>query len=354
MRPDLYRHLIRPLLFRLPPEVAQGVADTLLRRGPWRALAPLLRASDVRLSSDWCGISLPNPVGLAAGLDKDCRALPSLSALSFGYLVAGTVTEGPRPGNPKPRMFRDVGRQSLVNALGFPGQGLERAAARLEGARAALQGTAVAVSVSGTTADEILRCHRRLEPLVDAVELNISSPNTQGLRVFHEPDTLGDLVGRISDGRTKPLMVKLPPYPTGSAAEGDLARQRILSLVRTCVERGVDALTVANSRPVEDSRLAVGVGGLSGQPIFPDTLRMVEEVRSEAGSRPSINACGGIFSGEDAWRALEAGATTVQLYTAVVYRGPAVVKKICRELLDIMSRDAIGPSGSALSERTKK
>ena len=322
----------------LPPEAAQGVADALLRRrAPWRALAPLLRVSDPRLSLDWCGIGLPNPVGLAGGLDKDCRALPSLSDLGFGYLVAGTVTEAPRPGNPRPRMFRDAARQSLVNALGFPGQGLERAAERLERARAAVESAALAVSVSGTTADEIVRCHRRLEPLVDAVELNISSPNTRGLRVFHEPDTLGDLVGRLNDGRSKPLMVKLPPYPS----EDDGARQRVLSLVKTCVERGVDALTVANSRPVEDPRLAVGVGGLSGRAIVPDTLRMVEEVRGEAGTGPSINACGGIFSGEDVWRALKAGATTVQLYTAVVYRGPAVVRKVCRELLDVMAREGV-------------
>jgi dihydroorotate dehydrogenase len=292
---------------------------------------------------DWRGVGLRNPVGLAAGLDKDCRMLPSLSCWGFGYLTAGTVTEGPRPGNPKPRMFRYVGKQSLINALGFPGNGLEEAARRLERARPALSGTPVSVSISGTAADEIVRCHRRLEPLVDAVELNISSPNTEGLKVFHEPATLAALLGRINTGRAKPLMVKLPPYPEPSASEpsGEGARAQVLSLVRACADNGVDGLTVANTWPTRDARLAVGMGGLSGRAVFPDTIRMVREVRDEAGSRLAINACGGIFSGDDAWKALQAGADTVQLYTGIVYQGPAVVRQINRRLLEIMAREGV-------------
>ena len=348
--PDLYRHILRPLLFRLPPESAQRMAEVFLRRRLlWRAVAPALRVQDPKLNLDWCGVRLQNPVGLAAGLDKDCRMLPSLSSWGFGYLVAGTVTEGPRPGNPKPRMFRYAGQQSLINALGFPGKGLEWAARQLERARPALRGTPVAVSISGTAADEIVRCHRRLEPLVDAIELNISSPNMEGLRVFHEPSTLAGLLGRINAGRTKPLLVKLPPYPAPSASEpsAEGARAQVLSLVRVCADNGVDGLTVANSRPMKDARLAVGMGGLSGRAVFPDTLRMVKEVRDEAGSRLAINACGGISSGDDAWKALQAGADTVQLYTGIVYQGPSVVRQINRRLLDIMARDGVESLRSA-------
>ena len=348
--PDLYRHILRPLLFRLPPESAQRVAEVFLRRRwLWRAVAPALRVQDSKLGVDWCGVGLQNPVGLAAGLDKDCRMLPSLSCWGFGYLVAGTVTEAPKPGNPKPRMLRDVGQESLINALGFPGKGLERAARQLERARPALKGTPVAVSISGTAADEIVRCHRRLEPLVDAVELNISSPNTEGLRIFHEPATLAGLLGRINADRTKPLMVKLPPYsaPSESEPSGEGARAQVLSLVRVCADNGVDGLTVANSRPTRDDRLAVGMGGLSGRAVFPDTLRMVKDVRDEAGSRPAVNACGGIFSGDDAWKALQAGADTVQLYTGIVYEGPSVVRRINRRLLQIMAREGVESLRSA-------
>jgi dihydroorotate dehydrogenase len=332
----MYRHLLRPMLFRLPPEAAQKVADVFLRPvAPWRALSPLLRVDDPRLEVAWCGMRLKNPVGLAAGFDKDCRALGSLAQWGFGYLVGGTVTEQPRPGNPKPRLLRYPARESLMNALGFPGQGLEAAARRLDAARSGTTGTPVVVSIAGTTIDEVVRCHRRLEPLVDAVEVNISSPNTAGLRVFHDPDALSELVGRVSEGRQKPLMVKLPPYPAPGTSGGG-QREHALSLARACVNEGVDALTVANSRPAQDPGLAMGTGGLSGRTIFPDMVRMVGEIREEIGPDVAINACGGIFSGEDAWDALQAGATTVQMYTALVYRGPTTPRRINRRLLELM------------------
>ena len=352
MSPSLYRFLLRPLLFRLPPEAAQRAADLALeQRLLWRAVAPAFRVRDAKLNVDLCGLELENPVGLAAGYDKNCELLPSLAALGFGYLVGGTVTEFPRPGNPKPRIVRYVKEQSLVNALGFPGKGLEHAARQLERARSALGGKPVVVSVSGVTPDEIVRCHRRLEPLADAIEVNISSPNTAGLKVFHEAKAFAKLIGRINEARAKPLMVKLPPYPAADAdngAEGS-ARESVLALVGACVQKGVDAVTVANSRPAADSRLSVGSGGLSGRAIFSDTLRMVADVKAEAGDRLAINACGGIFSGDDAWKAIKAGATTVQLYTGLVYRGPSIVKQINRDLLAIMDREGIGSLRSALS-----
>lgn len=337
----MYRHLLRPMLFRLPPEAAQKVADVFLRPvAPWRALSPLLRVDDPRLEVDWCGMRLKSPIGLAAGFDKDCRALGSLSRWGFGYLVGGTVTEQPRPGNPKPRLLRYPAQESLMNALGFPGQGLEAAARRLEAGGTSTGGTAtvntpIVVSIAGTTIEEVVRCHRRLEPLVDAIEVNISSPNTAGLRVFHEPGALSELVRRVGEGRKKPLMVKLPPYAV-SGTGGDDERKLALSLARACVSEGVDALTVANSRPTKDAGLAMGTGGLSGRAIFPDMVRMVGEIRREIGPAVAINACGGIFTGEDAWEALQAGATTVQIYTALVYRGPTTPRKINRKLLELM------------------
>ena len=342
LNPEAYRSFIRPLLFSLPPEAAQTAAELVLKQElVWRALSPALRVRSPMLRTDLCGLKLENPVGLAAGYDKDCQFLPSIAALGFGYVTAGTVTEAPRLGNPRPRVLRYVKEQSLVNALGFPSRGLDFAARRLAKARRSLGATAVIVSVSGVTAGEIVRCHRRLEPLADAIEINISSPNTAGLRVFQEAPAFAELIGRVSERRKKPLLVKLPPFGPSSpeaAADGPDS-ERLLRLVAASVEQGVDGLTVANTRPVAEPRLAAGSGGLSGKLLFPDTVRMVAEVKAEAGDKVAINACGGIFSGEDAWQALQAGATTVQLLTGLIYRGPGVVRRINQELLRCMARD---------------
>ena len=302
-------------------------------------MSALIQVRDPRLESSLCGIKLPNPIGLAAGFDKNCDFLRSAGALGFGYVVGGTVTEHPQPGNPRPRMLRRATDQALVNALGFPSKGLELVARRLEQQRGRMGDRPVLVSVSGTEAEGIVRCHRRLEPLADAMELNISSPNTAGLKVFQQTPVLGELLESLNDGRRKPLLVKLPPYPDGSgrdASSGAQEKEQALALARTCMEHGVDALTLANTRPVAEPDLASGSGGLSGRPLFGDTFRMVADVRAEVGERVAINACGGIFTGRDAWRAIQAGANTIQLYTALVYRGPWAVKRICRELLACM------------------
>ena len=353
--PDWYGALLRPLLFMLPPEAAQKLAHLALQRKlPWRLASPVLGVRNSRLTVSLAGLLLENPVGVAAGFDKNCELLPSLARLGFGYLVGGTVTETLRPGNPRPRLRRRVKEQSLVNALGFPNKGLESAARELSKARGAVRKSAVVASVSGNTADEMVRCHRRLEPQVDAVELNISSPNSAGLRIFHDTTVLAELIDRINEGRSKPLMVKLPPYKSLDLSETSESegRDMVLSLVRVCIERGVDAVTAANSRPVADARLSMGTGGLSGRAVFLDVLRIVNDIKDVAGERLAINACGGIFSGEDAWQALQAGASTVQLYTGLVYRGPGIAGRINRELLAIMDREGVD-SLSAVNQVAK-
>ncbi len=297
----------------------------------WKAASKLERPpppSPVNIA----GIELPNPVGLAAGYDKDCALTPALSALGFGYLTVGTVTRDARPGNPGRRLLRDAARGALVNALGFPGKGLDAAARRLERDRRRAGNTPIVVSVSGTTVEDIAACHARLEPLADAVEINISSPNTAGLRAFHDKAALGELLSEIAPRRAKPLFVKMPPFPPSDA---DAARREAgLSLAEICVSSGADALTVSNTQPVSDARLGVGTGGLSGKPIFADTLRMVKETRERIENAAVINACGGIFTSEDANRALAAGADTVQLLTALIYRGPSVARDIARGIAE--------------------
>ena len=342
---DAYANLVRPLLFTLPAETAQKVAEKALRRPfVWRLLRPGFQIRDRRLASTLCGIPLSNPIGLAAGFDKDCEMIPALASLGFGYITVGTVTAHARPGNPKPRLFRDARKSSLVNAMGFPSKGLVPAARRLELHRSAGSSVPIVVSISGVTVEEIVRCHRRLEALADAVEVNISSPNTAGLRVFHEPDALSGLLDAVNEARHRPLIVKLPPYPAPDVPADEFAKSRdlLMALVRVCKGRGVDGLTVANTRPTADARLAVGSGGLSGRPVFSRMVEMVRDVRSEVGDGMTINACGGVFTGEDALEAMLAGASTVQVYTGFVYRGPAAAREMNRELLAATSRMGVG------------
>ena len=329
--PRTYEALTRPLLFALPPETAQRAADTALKAWPlWRSLNAVMGQAPPELASNLASISLKNPVGLAAGYDKNCETLPGLSSLGFGYVTCGTVTRHPRPGNPAPRLLRDPARRALLNSLGFPGNGLDAAVERISRDRPKIADTPIVVSVSGTEIDDIAACHRALEPLADAIEVNISSPNTANLRAFHEPDALAELLDALNEDRGKPLFVKLPPFPE---RESDPARHELaMTLADVCVSRRVEALTVSNTQPVQDSRLAVGSGGLSGAPIFGQTLRMVAETRHRIGDSAQINACGGISSGWEAWQALAAGADTVQLFTALVYRGPGVARDIAAGL----------------------
>jgi dihydroorotate dehydrogenase len=325
----VYRALVRPLLFSLPTETAQGFSELLLRLSPlWSPLAPLLHTDSPRLRTEMAGVSLASPIGLAAGFDKDFRLLGGLAALGFGYLTGGTVTLAPRPGNARPRLLRDVSREALVNSLGFPGKGAEQAVTRMRDYEAA---TPLVASISGTEIDDVIECRRLVEPHAAVIEVNISSPNTAGLRAFHDPTALAELLAGVREDAKKPMFVKLPPY--GDSPD---ARRDALALARVCADAGANGLTVANSRPVEDERLAVGFGGLSGRPLLADTLRMVKETRAEIGDAMAINACGGVFTGTEAFAALGAGATTVQVYTALVYRGPATVGRMKAELLAAM------------------
>ena len=336
LNPNAFRALARGLFFRVDAETAHGVSAAALRQHwLWQRLAPLLSVRDPALRTELAGLPLRNPVGVAAGYDKNCEMLPSLAALGFGYVTGGTVTLQPRPGNPSPRVLRYEEDESLINALGFPNWGADYAVSRLRRDRGRTEDTPVVVSVSGVTPEEVVACHRAVEPHCDAVEVNISSPNTQGVRVFQQPNALADLLDRINERRSKPLFVKLPPYPPGRP-EDDGARQRVLALAVVSEHLGVDALTVANTWSARDSRLAVGSGGVSGRVVFGDTLRMVADVRAEVGPRLAINACGGISSAEAACAALLAGATTVQLYTGMVYRGPGIAREINSGLLELL------------------
>lgn len=320
----LYRAVARPLFFALPPEGAHRLANRLLGLPlPWASIgAPEV---DPALRTVLAGIPLENPVGLAAGFDKTCARLGALGRLGFGYVTGGTITRTPRAGNPKPRIVRYRHRASMVNAMGLPNPGAEIAARAL--ARVPPTAPRV-VSIADEAVPDVVSAHALLEPHVDAVELNASCPNVSWGRDRDTETHLATILRELGVRRSRPLFVKLPPFRT------EVERDVVLALAQLAVDGGADALTCANTRPVADAHLATGRGGLSGRAVFADTVRMVADVhRAIAGAAP-INACGGVFTAEDALECLEAGATTVQVYTGLVFLGPRIVGDLTRGIAD--------------------
>ena len=330
---QLYKKLMRPLLFTLQPETAWHLSDLgLSQTWFWKMIGNNFQHHNELLKATVAGIPIKNPVGLAAGYDKNCKFLSSLQELGFGYVMGGTITKDARPGNPKPRVIRLKNQSALINALGFPGDGLEGALSEISKMVSIPKKSVRIMSVSGTDIPDITECLRQLEPFCDAMELNISSPNTEGLRIFQEPTKLRSLLAEVNQSRTKPLLVKMPPYKSD---EGD--DEKTLNLGRICLEEKVESLTVSNTIPIAHDGLAVGHGGLSGNPLFENTLAMVKTYHSEFGDSIEINACGGISNGYQAYQALKAGASSIQILTALIYQGPRVVQKINKELSELIT-----------------
>jgi dihydroorotate dehydrogenase len=312
-----YPALARPLLFALPPEASHRLAHRMLALPlPWERLGGVER--DPLLRTEVAGLALENPVGLAAGFDKTGERVDALGRLGFGYVVAGTFTRRARVGNAKPRIVRLRGRASVVNAMGLPNPGAEAAAETL--ARTARTSPRLA-SIADEAVEDAAESHALLEPHVDALELNASCPNVSWGRDRDNEAHLAELLRRLSD-RRRPLFVKLPPFSSG------VEREVVLALARIAVEGGADGLTCSNTRPVAEPRLSTGSGGLSGRTLSDRTPRIVGEVVAAISDAVPVNACGGIASAADAVACLRAGARTVQVYTGLLYRGPAVVGEL--------------------------
>jgi dihydroorotate dehydrogenase len=271
------------------------------------------------LRTSLAGIELANPVGLAAGFDKTGDRLDALGRLGFGYVVGGTFTRRPRTGNPKPRIARYPSRGSMTNAMGLPNPGAEAAAATL--ARTPRTAPRLA-SIADEAVRDAVEAHALLEPHVDGVELNASCPNVSWGRDRDNEAHLAALVRELGARRSTPLFVKLPPF------RGGVEREAVLALARTAVEGGADGLTCSNTHRVRDPRLSAREGGLSGRALSADTPRIVAEVAEATGGAVPIVACGGVWSAADAASCLRAGAVAVQVYTALVFRGPAVVGEL--------------------------
>jgi dihydroorotate dehydrogenase len=313
---DLYR-TVRPALFALPPETTHRIALTALGLPlPWERVGGAV--TDRSLRTSLAGIDLANPIGLAAGFDKTGGHLEALGRLGFGYVVAGTFTRTPRRGNPRPTILRYRHRSSMVNAMGLPNPGAEAAARTL----AATPRTSPRfASIADETVHDAVETQALLEPHVDAIELNVSCPNVSWGRDRDNEAHLAELLAGLRERRT-PLFVKLPPF------RSDAERDAVLAMASVAIGGGADGLTCSNTRLVREPRLSTDQGGLSGRALFDDTPRIVERVVTATRGDVPVNACGGVISAAEARMCLDAGAVTVQLYTALIYQGPRVVRSL--------------------------
>lgn len=323
---------LRPALFALDPETAHRATIAALRL--WGTLGTPFGASSVSDASAGvrlAGIDFPNRVGLAAGLDKNAEAIAGLFALGFGAVEVGTLTPRPQPGNPRPRLFRLVEDEAVINRMGFNNHGLDAALARVAatGKRAGVLG--INVGANKDSADRVADYAegvRKAAPHADYLTINVSSPNTPGLRDLQSRPALDELLAACHAARgTTPLFLKIAP---------DLDRAGVEGAIRAAIDNHVDALIVSNttiSRPAGlRSAQASETGGLSGAPLRELARAKLVEAREASGGQLPLVSAGGIDGPDEAKRRLDAGAVLVQVYSALVYRGPGLVRDILRGL----------------------
>ena len=325
----------RPFLFALDPETAHELAFAGLDRAAKLGLASLAAPRVPDDPVEVMGIAFPNRVGLAAGLDKNGAHIDGLATFGFGFIEIGTVTPRPQPGNPKPRMFRLPARHALINRLGFNNQGVDALLRNVERARyRGVLGINIGKNFdtpNERAADDYLACMRAVYPHAHYVTVNISSPNTKGLRDLQAEDALGDLLARLAGerrklaqkhGRQVPLAVKIAPDLTDDAVRG---------IARVLVAKKMDAVIATNTtlsrEAVKGLPHADEPGGLSGAPLHERSTEVVRILARELDGAMPVIGVGGIDSGERAAAKIAAGASLVQIYTGLIYRGPALVEE---------------------------
>lgn len=329
---------MRPALFALDAERAHRL--TIRSLALWGRLgAPGGRSvSDNRLATRVAGLNFANPLGLAAGVDKDGEAVTGLHALGFGAVEVGTLTPLPQPGNPKPRLFRLVEDEAVINRMGFNNGGLDAALKRLPAQRAGVLGLNVGANkdAADRVADYVAGVSAAAR-VADYVTINVSSPNTPGLRDLQHGSALRDLLAatRAAAG-TRPLFLKVAP---------DLDHAAIDDIAAAVIDHRLDALIIGNttiSRPALASPNAGEAGGLSGAPLAALARQKLAEFRTATGGAIPLIAVGGIGSGAEAYARIRAGASLVQLYSAMVYAGPGLPVRILKDLAALLGRDGYG------------
>lgn len=338
---------VRPILFRLPPERAHALTLALIRLAGNLPLVPSLLEgcfSAPNKPVQAFGLNFRNPVGLAAGYDKDARGWRGLAHLGFGHIEVGTVTPRPQPGNPPPRLFRLVEDQAVINRMGFPGQGGRFVGRQLSHPHPA--GLVLGVNIGKNkdtaledAAQDYILLMRQLGTLADYLAINVSSPNTEGLRRLQGRQALETLLGALSVERKQlqaqnaglhlPLLVKLAP----DLDQGEL--EDALDVIQAAGMDGVIATNTTLSREGLRSLLAQEAGGLSGAPLFMKSLRMVRQIWRLTNGKLPIIGVGGIHNDSTAQAMLDAGASLVQVYTGLIYQGPVLVKNILKGLVSV-------------------
>ena len=334
--------LLRPFAFALDAERAHRLTIAALKMLP----AGKPAARDPVLAIRVAGLDFPNPAGLAAGFDKDGEVAGQMLGLGFGFVEIGTLTPLPQAGNPRPRLFRLAEDRAVINRMGFNNRGLEAAKARLAGQRGRIVGINVGANKHSEDriADYVVGV-RAMAPLADYLTINISSPNTPGLRALQDRGALEDLLAAVMAVRGEggpAIFLKIAP---------DLAPTEIDSIARAAMDGRVDALIVANTtlaRPALASRHRGEPGGLSGAPLKALALQRLRDFRSASGAGLPLVAVGGIESGTDAYERIRSGASLVQLYTALVYEGPGLARRICREIKALLRRDGFATLAEAV------
>lgn len=324
---SLYRAALRPMLFRMSPDASHSLAQAALRWGPpWQMLASMqgLQVTDSRLRTQFAGMSLPGPVGLAAGFDKNCDLLASLSAMGFGFLTVGSIMPEPRYGNPFPRIVRYEATESLGDSMGVPSKGRAYAVDRLR--RFATRKVPIIANIGGFSAEALAAGFFEVEPHVDAVELSLMCPNVLAHgEVFDELRVLADVLARI-EARTKPVIVRVPNDTTQAPA-------RFAELIERSIEARVDGLKVGGGRRKPEPGLGTGTATVHGREIRDAALANVAAAARIARGRIQIKGNGGIRSAADVLAMLRAGACCVDLYSAFIYEGWTVARDIHLALL---------------------
>src|SRR3954470_2549560 len=342
----MYPLIFRTLLRRLPAETVHRLSFRALRllAAVPGALALLRRRCgprDAALRVRALGLDFPGPIGLAAGFDKDAEAYEALGAFGFGFVEVGTVTARPQPGNPKPRLFRLVKDRAIVNRMGFNNEGARAAADRLRRRRTVIVGVNIGktkVVPEHEAVADYVESTERLAALADYLVVNVSSPNTPGLRDLQAVEHLGPLLEAVraaadrSTPRRVPLLVKIAP---------DLADADIDAIADLALALGLDGIIATNTTiartdlATPDAAVAaLGAGGLSGPPLAARALAVLRRLRARLGDRVTLITVGGIETADDAWQRIRAGASLVQAYTGFIYGGPTWPRRIHRQLAD--------------------
>jgi len=336
----MYRRILKPFLFLFDPEWVHYTVFYLLKvvhkiPGMGSLIGSLYQIKDKRLERKVFGLTFPNPVGLAAGFDKDAKLYKELSNFGFGFIEIGTITPKAQPGNPKKRLFRLPQDQGLINRMGFNNEGVEAVIERLKKNKGILIGGNIGKNKSTPNEEAVsdyVQCFELLFPYVDYFVVNVSSPNTPNLRALQDKAPLTDLLQTLKDlnqakSSPKPILLKIAP---------DLTEEQLLDIIdiiTTVKIEGVIATNTTLSREGLESVNKTELGGLSGKPVAERSTEVIRFLYNKSNKAFSIIGVGGIHSPEDAIEKLEAGASLIQLYTGFVYEGPAVVRNINRALL---------------------